>query len=83
MFERLQLEDDEQIVGVIRRHWFFLFLQCISVIVLMLIPLCGLFALSVFAPDALRICTIPLLFACALALDQLDDARTHLDRPLP
>ena len=65
MFERLQLEDDEQIIGVIRRHWFFLFLQCISVVVLMLIPLCGLFVLSVFAPDVLRMVFIsyaPYLF---------------------
>jgi hypothetical protein len=35
----MQLEEDEQILAIIRRHWFFLFKQCFFIAVLILLPL--------------------------------------------
>ncbi len=51
IFERLQLEDDERIISVIRRHWFFLFLQCSSIVILMLAPLIILLVVSSVSPS--------------------------------
>ncbi len=39
IFEKIELEEDEQIVAVIRRHWFYVFKQVFFVFVLMLLPL--------------------------------------------
>lgn len=67
IFERLQLESDESIRAIIRRHWFFLFLQCISVLVSMLLPFVGYIVLRVFAPEIVHVLFVdhaPYIFFC-------------------
>ena len=39
IFEKIELETDEEIIAIIRRHWFYLFKQVFFVFVLMLLPL--------------------------------------------
>lgn len=46
IFERIKLEADEEVIAVLRRHWFFLLKQSLFVIVLIVLPLFGFFLLS-------------------------------------
>jgi hypothetical protein len=48
IFERIQLEEDEKIIAVIRRHWFFLFKQCFFIAVLVLLPLIAFTLIAAF-----------------------------------
>jgi hypothetical protein len=50
IFEKIQLETDEEILSIIRRHWFFVFSQCLSILVLTIVPLCLYTAVRLFAP---------------------------------
>jgi len=43
-FEKIEFEADEVIIATIRRHWFYLFIQCFSILILILLPI---FALAV------------------------------------
>jgi uncharacterized membrane protein YdbT with pleckstrin-like domain len=55
IFEKIQLETDEVILSIIRRHWFFVFSQCLSILVLTIVPLCLYTAVKLFAPiDIIR-----------------------------
>lgn len=53
IFEKIQLETDEEILSIIRRHWFFVFSQCASIFVLMVLPLFGYMVVKFFAPVSL------------------------------
>lgn len=48
-FEKIELEDDEKIIAVIRRHWFYVLKQCFFIVVLILLPLCGYVAMLLSA----------------------------------
>lgn len=50
IFERIALEDDEKILSIVHRHWFYLCMQCAYVVVLMVMPVLGVFILSLFTP---------------------------------
>lgn len=51
IFEKIQLESDEKIISIIRRHWFYLFKKCLFIAVLVLSPLGALIALQIFAKE--------------------------------
>lgn len=51
IFERLQLETDEEIKAIVRRHWFFLLLQCLNVFLLMALPFIAYIGLIIFTPN--------------------------------
>ena len=51
IFERIQLEEDEQILAVIRRHWFYLLKQCIFVVALVFLPLIAFVVLTSITPE--------------------------------
>lgn len=53
VFEKMQLEDDEQVLAIVRRHWFYLFKQIFFVIILILMPLVGLWLTNFFASPQL------------------------------
>ncbi len=38
LFEKIQLEDDEKILSLVRRHWFVLFVEIFGVLVIALLP---------------------------------------------
>ncbi len=38
IFEKIQLEEDEAVIALIRRHWFYVFKQVMVIFVLMLMP---------------------------------------------
>ena len=48
LFEKLQLEDDEKIVAIIRKHWWVIIREIILVLVLAGIPLCIPILFSLF-----------------------------------
>lgn len=49
IFEKIQLEEDEEIISIIRRHWFFLCIQALPMLLIALLPLLlGIVALAVF-----------------------------------
>lgn len=47
-FEKIELEHDEEIIAIIRRHWFFLLKQCLFVVVLAFLPLISVIAVGPF-----------------------------------
>jgi ABC-type multidrug transport system fused ATPase/permease subunit len=49
LFEKIELEKDEAIITIVRRHWFYVFKQCFFIIVLMILPLLGLVLASAFS----------------------------------
>jgi len=50
IFEKMNLEENEEILAIVRRHWFFLFTQALFACVMMLLPLLALLiATSLFA----------------------------------
>ena len=51
IFEKIQLEADEEIIQAVRRHWFYIFKQCVFVVLLVILPLCGFLLISFFASD--------------------------------
>jgi uncharacterized membrane protein YdbT with pleckstrin-like domain len=49
IFEKIQLEADEEIVSMVRRHWFFLCMQGVPLLFLAILPpLCGFFIAILF-----------------------------------
>lgn len=51
IFEKIQLEAEEEILSVIRRHWFFVFKQCAFIALLMLLPLLALLSILILMPE--------------------------------
>lgn len=51
LFEKIQLEKDEQILLMVRRHWFILFSRVLGTVVVMFLPLIAFYAAS-FVPVA-------------------------------
>lgn len=41
VFEKMNLEENESILAIVRRHWFFLFKQALFAIFMMILPLIG------------------------------------------
>lgn len=41
-FEKIELEEEEEVIAVIRRHWFYVFKQCFFIVVLLFLPLFGI-----------------------------------------
>jgi len=52
IFEKIQLEANEEILSVIRRHWFYVFKQCVFIALLVFLPLLGLLSFLVFVPQS-------------------------------
>lgn len=46
LFEKIQLEDDEKVIMVIRKHWWILVVEMVSIVTLAFIPLVFLFIFS-------------------------------------
>ncbi len=72
IFEKIQLEEDEEILSIIRRHWFFVFSQCASICVLIVLPIAGYSASKIFAPasilKAINLYTLHFIFLYTLWL---------------
>jgi len=58
IFEKINLEDDEQVLSVIRRHWFYVFKQCFFIFVLAVLPLIAYFILNSLSGDIRAILTL-------------------------
>lgn len=52
LFDKIQLEPDEQIMKMVRKHWFVITIELLSVGLVLLVPLWLIIALATF-PDAL------------------------------
>lgn len=52
-FEKIELEEDEEVIAIIRRHWFYVFKQCFLIVVLILLPIIGLIFGLLFADAVL------------------------------
>lgn len=50
LFERIKLDDDEQLLRVIRKHWWIIFIQTFGVVFLAMLPYTMLVSLLVFEP---------------------------------
>jgi hypothetical protein len=47
-FEQIELETDERIVTIVRRHWFYLFIQSVPLVCVALLPLLFFFFIQQF-----------------------------------
>lgn len=52
LFERIKLESDEKMIGVVRKHWWIIFTRVISVILIALTPAGALLLLSIVGAQA-------------------------------
>jgi len=48
LFEKIQLDPDERVLAMVRKHWFVIVAELFGVFVLVLLPFVGLLALAVF-----------------------------------
>ncbi len=48
LFEKIQLESDEQIIKIVHKHWFIFFVKAVGVFFVTLMPLIAWIAISVF-----------------------------------
>lgn len=51
-YEKIQLENDEEIIRVVRRHWFFMFKQSIVIILFIFLPLITLTLFQMLIPGS-------------------------------
>lgn len=59
LFEKIQLEPDEVILKIVRKHWFVIIAEFVGVFFLFLLPFFALFLLAIF-PDILNLLHINL-----------------------
>lgn len=55
LFERIQLEDDEQILRIVRKHWWIVFTRSFTAAVLAVLPLCAIWFGLMFLPGEILI----------------------------
>jgi hypothetical protein len=59
LFEKIQLEPDEEVLTTVRKHWFVIITELFGVFMMILLPFFALFALAVI-PNQLIAVNIPL-----------------------
>jgi hypothetical protein len=73
-FEKIELENDEVIILTARRHWFYVFKQCIFILLLIFLPLLCLLGISLIMPTFIELIFTSLmphfffLYACWLLI---------------
>lgn len=58
LFEKIQLEDSEKVLQVVRKHWFIIFSELFSIFLMALFPFLIIFVYNVL-PENLHIFSIP------------------------
>jgi hypothetical protein len=54
-FEKIELENDEVIISIVRRHWFYVLKQCLFIVVLIFLPLLGVWGGTVLMPSLIEL----------------------------
>jgi hypothetical protein len=60
-YEKIELEEDEVIISIVRRHWFYVVKQCFFIAVLIFLPLLGLLGGSLVMPALVELLFTTLL----------------------
>lgn len=50
IFEKIELEEEEEILRIVHRHWFFVFKQCVVIVFSLILPMFTLSALQTAIP---------------------------------